>query len=381
MSTQENQSFQPINVTSAPAQRFALPRLSARGGALLIAGVALLVYLPALDGDFVLDDDIYLTNNPQIAASNGWYQFWVTAQKTMDFYPVSNTTLWIEWRLWNLHSAGYHFTNLLLHVAASLMLWAVLKKLEIPGAFLAALLFTVHPVNVESVAWIAQRKGLLAVLFFLLAIFWFLKADEMQQRANLSSGEKWYWLSLAAFMLAVLSKGSVVILPFVLLGIVWWRRRRITMPDFVSTLPYFLVAAVLLVLNLWAQSRGFSQVVRSVSISERLAGAGSVVWFYLSKALLPINQVFIYPKWGIEIHDLLWWLPLVAALGVTLALWLCRNASSWCSLVIVRLGIFLRGAFACVGVCRRGFHELLVGGRPLPTRCSNWRRGDCGGRL
>ncbi len=251
---------------------------------------------------------------------------------------MSNTTLWIEWRLWQSRPTGYHVTNLLLHIAAAILLGTVLQRLAIPGAWFAALLYTVHPVNVESVAWIAQRKGLLAVVFFLVSVLWYLKAKEINSAkphnaladattpAHGSTGGIWYWLSLLAFLLALLSKGSVVVLPVVLLGLAWWRRRRITLADCASTVPFFLVAIALLAVNLWQQTAGFTTTIRTASLVERLLGAGNAIWFYLSKALLPIGQIFVYPQWRIQTHDLLWWAPIIAAVIVTLGLW--RQGSS-----------------------------------------------------
>ncbi|MGW8257234.1 MAG: tetratricopeptide repeat protein, partial [Thermoguttaceae bacterium] len=135
---------------------------------------AIVVYFPALGGDFVLDDAILLTANPLIKAPDGLYWFWCSA-KAPDYWPVANTSLWIEWRLWGMNPTGYHVTNLILHISAALLLWMILRKLCIPGAFFAALIFAVHPVNVESVAWIAQRKGMLAMIFGLLSVWWYLE--------------------------------------------------------------------------------------------------------------------------------------------------------------------------------------------------------------
>ena len=146
-------------------------------GIILIAGITFLAYLPSLRGGFILDDDIYLTNARHIRAADGLFRIWCSGE-TADYYPVSNTTLWMEWRLWGMNSIGYHVTNLVLHVVGCLLIWMLLERLSIPGAFLAALLFAVHPVNVESVAWIAQRKELLAALFFIVSILWYLSAEE-----------------------------------------------------------------------------------------------------------------------------------------------------------------------------------------------------------
>ena len=312
------------------------PRFTTLGWITLLVVTTCMAYLPAMRGEFILDDDIYVTNNRLITAPDGWYRFWLTTEP-IDYYPMSNSTLWIEWRLWGLHPTGYHVTNLLLHIAAALLVWTVLRKLSIPGAYLAALLFAVHPVNIESVAWISQRKGLLAMLFFLLSILWYLKvvpqppdSDEspvvgQSNRLCHPSWGRWYWLSLLAFLLAMLSKGSVATLPLVLLLIVWWQRRQITMWDLTGIAPFFLAAVLLSGVNIWFQSRHVDDVIRSVSFGERLLGAGAVVWFYLSKAILPINLVFIYRQWHIEVDNLRGWLPLLAALGVTVVLWSQRG--------------------------------------------------------
>ena len=142
--------------------------------AAVLVGLTLLAYLPSLRAGFIWDDDNFLTLNPLIKASDGLYRFWFTTQAT-DYWPVTSSTLWLEWRLWGMHAAGYHATNLALHVVEVLLLWTILRRLRLPGATLAASLFALHPVNVESVAWIAQRKNLVAMLFFLLSIGCFLE--------------------------------------------------------------------------------------------------------------------------------------------------------------------------------------------------------------
>src|SRR6185312_8724275 len=206
-----------------------------------------------------------------------------------------------------------------LHAAEVLLLWRVLRRLRIPGAWLGALLFAVHPVNVESVAWVAQRKNLMAMLFYLASIYGFLRAGWPEEKGK--SG-RWYAASLAAFVLAMLSKGSVAILPLVLLGIVAWRR-RLALRDALWAGPFFLVAAVLAGVNVWFQGHHLvgAEVIRHATFLERLLGAGAAVWFYLSKAVLPLNLTFIYPLWRIEVHQVLWYVPLLAAIGFTVWLW------------------------------------------------------------
>ena len=217
--------------TSLPS---ALP-LGVLAGAALIIIAVFLAYFPSINGGFVMDDDKLLTNNILIKASNGLYHIWCTSE-AIDYWPVTNTTFWIEWRMWRMNPTGYHVTNLILHIADTLLIWIILRKLSVPGAFLAAAIFAVHPVNVESVAWIASRKNLLAMLFFLLSILCYLKHFSLSCSDN-DQKNRWYWLSLAAFVLAMLSKASVAILPVLLLGIVWWLRTAATVPFFAGDCP------------------------------------------------------------------------------------------------------------------------------------------------
>ena len=261
-----------------PASHSTSPLRSAVGVA-AISALSVVLYWPAMRGGFILDDDVLLTQNRLIKAADGPARMWFSTEAA-DYWPVSNTSLWLEWRLWNSNPTGYHITNLLLHILGSLLLWAVLKELAIPGAFFAALLFAVHPVNVDSVAWIAQRKNVLAMLFYLLATLWYLKADKASASLvdnQRSGGARWYWLSLLAFLLAMLSKGSVAIFPIVLLLIAWWQRDRITKADLIRTAPFFLVAIALTAVNVWFRTHGAEITIRSATFVERLLGAAP--WF------------------------------------------------------------------------------------------------------
>ncbi|MEN6451771.1 MAG: tetratricopeptide repeat protein [Thermoguttaceae bacterium] len=336
-------------------------------GAFVLLVVVFVVYWPSLFGGFLLDDDNLIWGNNIIRQSDGLLSIWKSLD-VLDYWPVSNSSLWLEWRLWQEHTTGYHLTNDLLHVAACALLWLILRRLSIPGAFLAALLFAVHPVNVESIAWIAQRKDALAIVFFLLSVLCFVEAElrgvatPFQPPPAMPAKKKkkqpaeptpplwrrcwrgsrravarlklayyppgtlrWCLLSLLTFILAVLSKGSATILPLVLALVVLWRRRP-TKADAVRLLPFFAVAAVLAQVNIWFQNHG-GPPIRRVDWDYRLLQAGAVTWFYLSKAVLPFDLMFVYPMWNIDPEKLRWWIPAVAAglFTVALLVWAWRK--------------------------------------------------------
>ena len=173
--------------------------------ALILVAVTCLAYIPALRGGFVWDDAELITNNPMVRSENGLSGFWFTTE-AIDYYPLTSTVFWLEWRLWAGHPFGFHLVNVLLHAANAVLVWLILRRLRIPGAWLAGLLFAIHPVNAESVAWISEHKNTLSMLFFASAILLYLKFD---------AEKRWgpYILALAAFLLALLAKTAVVMLP------------------------------------------------------------------------------------------------------------------------------------------------------------------------
>jgi protein O-mannosyl-transferase len=356
-----------------------LPRLRVLAGIAIIVLIAFLAYLPSINGGFVLDDNLLLGKNDLIRNPDGLRKLWCT-NESEEYYPVSYSTLWIEWRLWGMTPTGYHVINLILHILESLLIWVILRKMSIPGAFLAALIFIVHPVNVESVAWIAQRRNVVAMLFFLLSILWYLKADihtavvgiaparsyggpwEREKTfssfiLHTSSFHLWYGLSLAAFMVAMLGKGSAVVLPVLLLGIAWWRR-SLTRRDLVRIAPFFLLALVLTVVNIWFQTHGKDIEIRNAGFAERLLGAGGVVWFYLYKAIMPFDLEFIYPQWHIEMGNPMWWLPLLAAIIVTAVLWVYRKA--WSRSLLFAWGFFCVSLVPVMGFTDVGFMKYSL---------------------
>lgn len=305
------------------------PRAGARRwawSAVALGLITVLAYLPALRGGFIWDDDHFLTRNYLIRASDGLTRFWFSRQAP-DYWPMTSTTLWLEWRLWGMNAWGYHASNVALHVVSVLLLWAILRRLHVPGAFLAALLFAVHPVNVESVAWITQRKNTLAMVFFLGSIWCFLRAGiaaprttSVETRARCPPPMVWYWLSLGAFALAMLSKASVVMLPIMLVGMVAWYRRP-AMADARWAWPFFAIAAALGAVNLWFVGHTPLAPIRLEGFRERLLSAGAAIWFYFGKAVWPAGLSFAYSSWRVEPGNWRWWMPLVVALAATAVFW------------------------------------------------------------
>ena len=259
----------------------------------VLIAAPLFVYIPAIRSGFVWDDDSMLTDNA-VLKENGLYQCWFTATQP-NYWPITWTSYWLEHKLWGLKPAGYHITNILIHTACALLVWRVLLCLNVPAAFVAAVIFAVHPVNVESAAWVAQRKTVLSMLFFLLSLLFYLQFDLAGKRTT-------YILSVTLFIAAMLSKGSVVGLPVVILLCIWWLRRTITKRDILRTMPFFAVSAVMSAVEIWFQyNRAIGEdVIRSDSFFSRLAGAGWAIWFYFYKAVLPVNLTFIYPRWKID---------------------------------------------------------------------------------
>jgi protein O-mannosyl-transferase len=363
----------------------ALPRGLLAGSAIIIVSI-FLAYYPCLQGGFIFDDDILLTDNHLIKASDGPYQFWFTVNAE-EYYPVANTMFWIEWRIWGMNPTGYHVVNVIIHIADALLIWFILRKLSISGAFLAAMIFAVHPVNVESVAWIAQLRNVLAMLFLLLSIWCYLQSETQprpKQRGYRPDVDIWYFLGLTAFMLGMLSKGSVAVLPIILLGIILWLRKikeadasklnkgvvgrkaseknnflyPLTEWDLLGIAPFVVAAVGFTAVNIWFQTHGTGQVIRSAGFVERLLGAGGVVWFYIYKAILPINLVFVYPQWHINAGNLLWWMPLMVTLAVTAVLW--RYRKGWSRPFFFAWGFFCVALVPVMGFADVGYMKYSL---------------------
>ncbi len=310
---------------SAPAKW----SLSPRWLGLLLAVTALVAYLPAIRGGFIWDDDDYVTNNLTLRSIGGLAKIWADLSATPQYYPLVHTGFWLEYHLWGLNPLGYHVVNVLLHVLAAQLLWRVLVTLQLPGAWLAAGIFALHPVAVESVAWVTERKNVQSAVFYFAAAITYLRWTEttMAGQKPVQFSMRWYFIALALFIAALLSKTTACSLPAALLLVFWWKRGRIVSREVWPLLPFFIVGAGLSLVTAWVERNyvGALGPEWAFSISERCLIAGRVTWFYAEKLFWPVNLTFIYPRWQINTAEWWQWMFPMAALAVVLGLWHWRH--------------------------------------------------------
>jgi len=296
-------------------------------GLLLLVAV-ILVYQPVGQAGFIWDDDRLITANPCVVGPLGLKEIWTTG--AADICPLTLTLFWVEHTLWGLWPLPYHVVNVLLHGACAVVLWRVLRNLQIPGAWLGATLWALHPVEVESVAWISEMKNTLSGLFFLLAILFFVKGLKTGDAKDRNVG-RWNneWTMLCA-ALAMTSKSSTVILPGVLCLCAWWVEGRWHGRNLVKIGPVFVMSIMMSSLSIWTQKlQGFTgNMDRLRSWPERLATAGDAVWFYLGKLLWPHPLITVYPRWEINAGHWPSYLPLLAVPILWGILWCKREGEA-----------------------------------------------------
>ena len=293
---------------------------------LILMLTVILAYMPVWQAGFIWDDSVVLTANPCIVGPLGLKEIWTTS--AADICPLTLTTFWIEHALWGLGPLPYHLVNLLLHGASAVLLWRVLRSLRVQGAWLGAALWALHPVAVESVAWITEMKNTESGLFFLLSILFFvrwLRAKELGRR----NGGSWnYALTLLFAALAMASKSSAVILPVVLCLCAWWMEHRWYWRNLARVAPIFLMSIAASALSIWTQGLQLATVTDPQWVRtwpERLATAGSAVWFYLGKLLWPHPLITIYPRWQIDAGQWVSYLPLLAVIVILSIFWFKRE--------------------------------------------------------
>jgi tetratricopeptide (TPR) repeat protein len=290
-----------------------------------------------LRGGLVWDDNAHVTR-PDLRSWAGLGRIWFDVRATQQYYPVLHTAFWVEHRLWGAATPGYHLMNVLLHAAACCLLALVLRRLWRPGPvvdgrpadpgrvpagaeWLAALIFAVHPVCVESVAWISEQKNTLSLVFYLLAALVYLDFDARRRRWS-------YGLAFAFFFLALGTKTVTASLPAAILVVLWWRNGRLFWKrDARPLIPWFLLAGIagFITVSIEHSVIGAQGAKFDLSAGQRVLLAGRVVWFYLGKLVWPADLMFIYPRWNVPAAAAGWLGWLVAGLALTVVFWLVRR--------------------------------------------------------
>jgi tetratricopeptide (TPR) repeat protein len=301
------------------------PRLKILLLALLMVAMTLAAYAPALRAGFIWDDDDYVTENPLLSEPDGLSRIWLSMDAPSQYFPMVYTMLRVEFGLWGLDPLGYHLVNVLLHAANALLLWQLLRRLDIgmEVAWFAAAIFALHPVHVESVAWIAERKNLLSFFFALASLLAWLRHLERPGRSLVPA----YLTSVLLYALALLSKATACTLPAVMLLLVWLRGGAISRRRLTEVFPFVVLGILMgLLVVIWERLHIGTVGERfELSAIESLLVASRAVWFYLGKLVWPTQLAFSYPRFEIDSSDPVQYLWLLAGVLLLSSLWRYRE--------------------------------------------------------
>jgi tetratricopeptide (TPR) repeat protein len=296
-----------------------------RGGALgvllplLLGGVVVAAYWPALWGGFLWDDDLYVYENRLLHEPDGLWRIWLTTDFESQFFPLTITVLRFAYQLWGLETFGYHALNVAVHLLNTFLVWRLLGRLGVAGAGVAAAVFALHPVQVESVAWITELKNLLSTTFYLLAIGAYLRFEE-------TSAWRWYLAVLVVFVLGLASKTVVCTLPGALVVLRWWRGKPFGLRE-LALVPLLVIGVSAGLFVAWMETSHIGTIgpLFDFSLAQRVLIAGHALWFYLGKLVLPLGLAFSYPRWDLDPADPWQWMWVLGVLIAAGALWLGRE--------------------------------------------------------
>ncbi len=317
---------------------------------LLILGAGLLVFRPALSAGWLWDDNQEVTANPVLPDPAGLAKIWAGSAGA-DYFPLKTTVQWFEWRLWGADPAGYHAVSVVLHLLSALLFWRLLCRLGLEAAWIGGLLFAVHPLVVESVAWAAELKNTLSLPLLLLAMTAYADFDARGRCRD-------YGLSLLWFLLALLAKSSVVMFPCVILLHAWWRRGRIGGRDLRASAPFFALSLVLGLVTVWFQHHRAqeTELVLAGGLLSRLACAGMALTFYLGKCLWPVGLSPIYPRWAVDPPAPWQWLPWLA--WGAAAAWFWTRRAGWGRAALFGLGFFALNLVPVLGFATNTYMRI-----------------------
>jgi protein O-mannosyl-transferase len=290
---------------------------------LFLVLATIIVYLPARHAGFIWDDDFYVTNNPLLTTPDGLKRIWFSQDSPSQYFPMTYTIFRVEHALWGFNPEGYHWVNILLHAVNALLLWRLLKRLGVPGAWLAAAIFALHPIEVESVAWITELKNVLSLFFVLLTLLCWIEFVEERPKQPW----RWYVLSLVFCAPALFSKTTACTLSAALVLILWLKEKRIDCRRLAQVAPFLVMGIGMGLLTVWWERfhQGTQGKLFSMGLLERILVASHAVWFYAGKLFWPTNLTFSYPRWKINPADPLAYGWLVAGIGLCVMIYFARR--------------------------------------------------------
>ncbi len=294
---------------------------TAVGWWLVVFAAVLLAYFPALRAGFIWDDQPGHVTKPELRSLAGLARIWCEVGATQQYYPLLHSAFWVEHKLWGDAPFGYHFVNVFLHALSACLFGSLLRRLAVPGAWFAAALFALHPVCVESVAWVSEQKNTISTAFYLLAALAWLRFDGSRRWRDYALASCW-------FAAALLTKTVTATLPAALVVIVWWQRGRINgRRDVTPLLPWFAAGLGAGLLTAWVEHTQIGAQGGEFALGpiERVLIAGRAAWFYFGKLLWPADLIFIYPRWTIDATQAWQWLFPLGTGAALAALWWARN--------------------------------------------------------
>ncbi len=283
---------------------------------LILILITIAAYYPASEAGFIIDDKEFFLEDPVLNASDGLYRIWfhpTDNNRVWPYLPITRTTFWLENQLWGLNPQVAHWINILLHLLAAVLLWLALEHYRFPGAWWIGLIFAVHPVYVQSVAWIAERKNVTAAVFYILCLWSYLQSTKRHTWM-------WYGGALLLFLGALLSKTSVVMLPVVLIILHLWLRLGFTIKDCWRLLPFFLLSLIMGYVRIWFELHAFDAITSTGTFLEKILIASHIPFFYFTKLLVPYPLIFTYSKWQINPTQISMYFPTISSIFIMFVL-------------------------------------------------------------
>ena len=291
-----------------------------------LVALALVAHSRSVTNGFIWDDDYYVTQNGALHTLAGLRAIWADPSATPQYYPLVHTTYWLEYHLWGLEPAGYHAVNVLLHAGSTLLVYQVFRRLGLATAGLAAALFAAHPLGVESVGWITERKNTLSLFFALLAMLAWLEYRFPARDGEMKGG--WLGAAVTLFTLGLLSKTVVSMLVPTLLVVSWWKTGTLTRRDLMGVAPFMLIGVPLAATTVWLEKASVFNDGPGLGLTglDRVLIAGRAIWFYAAKLVWPHPLAFFYPRWEVDPRQPWQWaFPVAGLIAAAVAVWLARH--------------------------------------------------------